>query len=69
MIDTEEFTLWCRYFKRQPFDDQSNHHMPIANLHAGMVGMMGSKANLVDFLIFRKRENSDEESLLMNGNW
>ncbi len=58
MISVEEFDLWCRYYQRQPFDDQSNHHVPLASLQATVANFGGGKKKLTDFLVFRK---SDDE--------
>lgn len=57
MISAEEFDLWCKYYRHHPFDDQSNHHVPIASLQTTVANLAGNKAKLTDFLVFRKRDD------------
>lgn len=60
MISAREFDMWCKYFERRPFDDESVHHVPIALLTSTYVnsqlpkGADGTTAS--DFLVFRKKE-------------
>jgi hypothetical protein len=49
---------------------QSNHHLPIAYLHAQVANLAGGKRSLRDFLIFRpKAEDGGIDSQILNGDW
>lgn len=55
-----------RYARHHPIDDQSNHHLPVAHLHASMRNMMGGKVELSDLMIFREREEMHIDDLLLS---
>jgi hypothetical protein len=58
------------YVARNPIDDQSNHHVPIAYLHSQVANIVGGRHKLQDFLIFRpKADDGDIDSQILNGNW
>jgi hypothetical protein len=57
--------LWA---KHNPIDDQSNHHIPIAHLHATVAGFGGSSKKITDFLIFGEPAN-DFDSILASNDW
>jgi hypothetical protein len=62
------------YCERNPIDDQSNFHLPIAGFQALYVNAnraQGSKeVSLRDFLLFRERsEENDIENDLLSDKW
>jgi hypothetical protein len=66
--EAREFAIYCA---RYPIDDESHHHVPIANLHAQVANMLnnGRQKNLTDFLVYKPRETPDIEDQLRSGNW
>lgn len=56
------------YIRTQPIDDQSNHHVPMAQLAMIVSNMMGGHTKLKDFLLFRERM-SDVDAELLSGGW
>jgi hypothetical protein len=73
MLTGREVAEMFAYCERNPIDDQSNFHLPLANfqaLFANANRAPGTKAmNLRDFLLFREREEPDIEDELLNGDW
>lgn len=58
------------YVARNPIDDQSNHHVPIAYLHSQVANLAGGKSRLRDFLIFRPKSDDDDiDAQLLSGGW
>lgn len=71
MMTAREARDFAEYCARYPIDDESNHHVPIASLHATVVSMMGGKGgDLTDYLVFKPRnEDVDIEAQLMGLDW
>jgi hypothetical protein len=70
ILTSRDATDLKAYVARNPIDDQSNHHVPIAYLHSQVANLAGGKHNLRDFLIFRKpSEDDDIDSQLISGRW
>ena len=63
--EAQVLRIWMR---TNPIDDQSNFHVPIAQLQSTVVAMMGGKQKLTDFLIFRENDG-DIDSLLAGNDW
>lgn len=63
------------YVSDNPIDDQSNFHVPLAQLtalHANINRTKNAKPfKLTDFMLFRKQEEqvSDIEQQLLSGDW
>ena len=64
--EAREFAAYCA---RYPIDDESNSHVPIASLQSQVAGMMGGKAKLSDYLVFRPREEVPLDSQLVSKDW
>jgi hypothetical protein len=64
--EAKEFATYCA---RYPIDDESNHHIPVANLHTTVANMMGGKTKITDHLVFRKRGETDLDEMLLSGDW
>jgi hypothetical protein len=70
ILTSREASELKAYVARNPIDDQSNHHVPIAHLHAQVANLAGGNRQLKDYLIFRpKLEDADIDSQLIGGNW
>lgn len=74
MIDEEEFEVWCRYFRRHPFDPVSLHQIPTAQLCAMYAGAHSAQGSATprpsDFLPgIREESDADIERKLAEGNW
>lgn len=75
MFTSREVAEMFAYCERNPIDDQSNFHLPLASLQASFHNANrgdGSKeAKLRDFLLFRERDEEDggdiEADLLGDG--
>lgn len=70
LLTSREASELKAYVARNPIDDQSNHHLPVAYLHAQVANLAGGKRTLRDFLIFRsKAEDGDIDGQLIAGDW
>jgi hypothetical protein len=70
ILTSREASELKAYVARNPIDDQSNHHVPIAYLHSQVANLAGGKHNLRDFLIFRPKSDDDDiDSQLISGKW
>lgn len=60
MISAREFEMWCKYFRRRPFDDESVYHVPIAQLASLYTNahLAENKESTTpsDFLTFRPKQ-------------
>jgi hypothetical protein len=70
ILTSREASELKAYHARNPIDDQSNHHVPIAYLQSQVANLAGGKRKLKDFLIFRPRADDDDiDSQLLSGGW
>lgn len=74
MFTSREVAEMFAYCERNPIDDQSNFHLPIAGFQALYVNAnraQGAKeVSLRDFLLFReKKEEDDIEADLLSDKW
>ena len=74
MLTSREVAELFAYVERNPIDDQSNFHYPLASFQALFAnanrGEGMKPARLPDFLLFREPDpESDIEDELLNGNW
>lgn len=70
----EEYRNWKLFHEDNPLDDQSNFHVPpaqLAKLYASAHLAKGAvPPKIADFLLFRKAEDeSDIDALLLGGGW
>ncbi len=74
MLSARQVAEFFEYVRRNPIDDQSNFHYPMAALHATLVNLKqdptAPKRKMREFLLFRDPEQDDDiESDILNGDW
>jgi hypothetical protein len=74
MFTPREVAEMFAYCERNPIDDQSNFHLPLASLHASFYnanrGQGSKEAKLRDFMLFLEHdENGDVEADLLGDKW
>lgn len=70
MMTAREARDFAAYCERYPIDDESNYHVPTANLHATVANMTGGQGKtLADYLVFKPRGDGDIEEQLLGGGW
>lgn len=67
MIPAREFDLWCEYYRRRPFDDESVHQTHLAQLTSIYVNANRAEhtapTRARDFLLYRQGEPEPEPDL------
>jgi hypothetical protein len=74
MLTGREVAELFAYVERNPIDDQSNFHLPLASFQALFANANRAQntkpANMRDFLFFRDRDpEADIEDELLSDNW
>jgi hypothetical protein len=70
-----EFEEWVLFHSESPIDDQSNHHLPVAQLTAYVAAANRGKNDppkkISDFMLFTKKPEDDGVSIesLMGAGW
>ena len=72
LLDAEDFDDWCTWHRWYPLDDQSNHHLPVANLHAAFLNANSTKGSKTysfrDCLLFGGAPDDDGPGIF-GQNW
>jgi hypothetical protein len=71
MLTSREARELMAYNARNPFDDQSNFHLPLAALQAQVAALAGAQPKpLSNYLLFRAQDfESDIDRELISSKW